>query len=131
MLQADGGTRPPPLRVSLALRLALKEAQSGRESDPGSYVGRRRRGQRRHREKRALLDLCYTEDAAASVDLNLVMNAAGELIELQGTGEESTFSETELAKLLALGKSEEFATCSAHRKIPWPTKLRPMSLFRW
>src|SRR6266403_700794 len=34
-------------------------------------------------EERALLDLCYVEDAAAAVDLNLVMNAAGEFIELQ------------------------------------------------
>jgi ribonuclease PH len=36
--------------------------------------------------------------------MNLVMNAAGEFIELQGTGEESTFSESQLAALLALGK---------------------------
>jgi ribonuclease PH len=55
-------------------------------------------------EKRALLDLCYTEDAAAEVDLNLVVNSAGEFIELQGTGEEATFSETQLAEMLALGK---------------------------
>ncbi len=56
-------------------------------------------------EKQALLDLCYTEDAAAEVDLNLVMNSAGEFIELQGTGEEATFSETQLAEMLALGKA--------------------------
>jgi ribonuclease PH len=55
-------------------------------------------------EKQALLDLCYTEDAAAEVDLNLVMNSAGEFIELQGTGEEATFSEGQLAEMLALGK---------------------------
>ncbi|HWH69997.1 MAG TPA: hypothetical protein VNT26_11455, partial [Candidatus Sulfotelmatobacter sp.] len=56
-------------------------------------------------DKQALLDLCYTEDAAAAVDLNLVMNAAGEFIELQGTGEEATFSETQLADMLRLGKA--------------------------
>jgi ribonuclease PH len=39
------------------------------------------------------------------VDLNLVMNSAGEFIELQGSGEESTFSEKQLADLLALGKA--------------------------
>ena len=54
--------------------------------------------------KQPLLDLCYTEDAAAEVDLNLVMNAAGEFIELQGTGEEATFSEGQLAEMLDLGK---------------------------
>jgi ribonuclease PH len=56
-------------------------------------------------EGRALLDLCYTEDAAAAVDLNLVMNSAGEFIELQGTGEEATFSEDQLHALLALGRA--------------------------
>jgi ribonuclease PH len=54
---------------------------------------------------RPLLDLCYTEDVAAAVDMNLVMNAAGEFIELQGTGEEATFSDTQLTELLALGKA--------------------------
>ena len=52
-----------------------------------------------------LLDLCYNEDVAATVDMNLVMNSAGEFIELQGSGEEATFSESQLADLLALGKT--------------------------
>ncbi|MEK7707733.1 MAG: ribonuclease PH, partial [Verrucomicrobiota bacterium] len=52
-----------------------------------------------------LLDLCYLEDNSAAVDFNLVMNSAGEFIELQGTGEEATFSEKQLAELLALGKA--------------------------
>ena len=52
-----------------------------------------------------LLDLCYTEDVAAAVDMNLVMNSAGEFIELQGSGEEATFTDTQLADLLTLGKS--------------------------
>jgi ribonuclease PH len=37
--------------------------------------------------------------------MNLVMNAAGEFVELQGSGEEATFTETQLADLLALGKA--------------------------
>ncbi len=52
-----------------------------------------------------LPDLCYVEDAAATVDMNLVMNLGGEFIELQGSGEEATFTETQLADLLALGKA--------------------------
>ena len=51
-----------------------------------------------------LLDLCYEEDAAASVDMNLVMNGRGEFVEMQGSGEESTFTEGELAVMLELGK---------------------------
>jgi len=51
-----------------------------------------------------LLDLAYEEDVAATVDMNLVMNGAGEFIELQGTGEESTYTDEHLAAMLALGK---------------------------
>jgi ribonuclease PH len=51
-----------------------------------------------------LLDLCFTEDVAASVDMNIVMTAQGQFVELQGTGEEASFSESELAEMIALGK---------------------------
>jgi len=42
---------------------------------------------------------------AASVDMNLVMNDRGEFIELQGTGEEATFTDAQLTELLGLGRS--------------------------
>ena len=51
-----------------------------------------------------MLDLPYSEDVAAEVDMNLVMTGTGKFVEIQGTGEEATFSESELAALLALGK---------------------------
>ena len=51
-----------------------------------------------------LLDLNYVEDKDASVDMNLVMNDRGQFIELQAAGEEATFSDSELAALLALGR---------------------------
>jgi ribonuclease PH len=51
-----------------------------------------------------VLDLPYVEDVAAEVDMNLVMNGQGEFIELQGTGEKNTFSDTELATMLAHGR---------------------------
>jgi len=105
VLQADGGTRTAAITgACVALALAIKKLQdSGKLTvnpmqsgvaavSVGMVAGR------------ALLDLCYTEDVAAAVDLNLVMNARGEFIEIQGTGEESTFTETQLAELLALGK---------------------------
>jgi ribonuclease PH len=50
-----------------------------------------------------LLDLNYKEDVAAAVDLNLVMTGGGQLIEVQGTGEESTFSRAQLDRMLDLG----------------------------
>jgi ribonuclease PH len=106
VLQADGGTRTAAITGAyVALTLAIRKllAEGKLSADPIRHaiaavsVG--------ILEKRALLDLCYTEDAAAEVDLNLVMNSAGEFIELQGTGEEATFNEAQLAEMLALGKS--------------------------
>ena len=106
VLQADGGTRTAAITgayVALALAIRKLLTDGKLPADPIRHaiaavsVG--------ILEKHALLDLCYTEDAAAEVDLNLVMNSAGEFIELQGTGEEATFSETQLADMLTLGKS--------------------------
>jgi ribonuclease PH len=105
VLQADGGTRTAAITGAyVALSLAMRKlmAQGKLQADPIRHaiaavsVG--------ILEKQALLDLCYTEDAAAEVDLNLVMTSAGEFIELQGTGEEATFSESQLAEMLVLGK---------------------------
>ena len=52
-----------------------------------------------------VLDLDYHEDHAAAVDMNVVMTGAGEFIEVQGTGEEATFSESELSKLIKLARA--------------------------
>jgi len=106
VLQADGGTRTAAITgAQVALSLAVRRliAEDKLKGSPllaavaavsvGVVAGR------------ALLDLCYIEDVAAEVDLNLVMNADGEFIEVQGTGEESTFSESQLGQMLALGKA--------------------------
>lgn len=106
VLQADGGTRTAAITGAyVALSLAVKKLIEDKKLTENpilhgvaavsiGIVG----GQ-------PLLDLCYTEDSAAAVDFNLVMNSAGQFIEVQGTGEESTFSENELAQLLSLGKA--------------------------
>jgi len=106
VLQADGGTRTAAITgayVALALAVRTLMAEGKLKENPLTHavaavsmgmVG-----------GRALLDLCYTEDVGATVDFNLVMNSAGEFVELQGTGEEATFTETELTALLALGKN--------------------------
>ena len=52
-----------------------------------------------------LLDLCYEEDFAAEVDMNVVMTGSGRFVEVQGTGEEATFSEQELSAMFALARS--------------------------
>ena len=106
VLQADGGTRTAAITGAyVALSLAIKKLLGDgklKESPLLSAVAAVSVG---IVNEQPLLDLCYVEDAAAAVDLNMVMNAAGEFIELQGTGEESTFSESQLAALLKLGKA--------------------------
>jgi ribonuclease PH len=106
VLQADGGTRTAAITGSyVALALAVRKliAEGKIKENPllqpaaAVSVGIVNR--------QPLLDLCYSEDVAAGVDLNLVMNGAGEFIELQGTGEEASFTESQLAALLALGKA--------------------------
>nr|WP_106780232.1 ribonuclease PH [Lysinibacillus timonensis] len=51
-----------------------------------------------------VLDLDYIEDSSAMVDMNLVMTGNGRFVEIQGTGEESTFSREDLNTLLSLGE---------------------------
>ena len=48
------------------------------------------------------LDLDYEEDSAAEVDANIVLTGSGSLVEVQMSGEEATFSETQLQELLAV-----------------------------
>jgi ribonuclease PH len=106
VLQADGGTRAAAITGAyVALSMAMQNllADGKLTEDPVLHavaavsVG--------IVNAQPLLDLCYAEDAAAAVDMNLVMNSAGEFIEVQGTGEEATFSEKQLNDLLALGKA--------------------------
>ena len=51
-----------------------------------------------------LLDLNYSEDSSADVDLNIVMTESGRFVEIQGTGEEDTFSKKELDILIDLSE---------------------------
>lgn len=106
VLQADGGTRTAAITggfvaLTLAIRKLLAEGKLTENPllDPVAAVSV---GILRDRP---LLDLCYSEDAEAAVDMNLVMNAAGQFIELQGSGEEATFSQSQLQAMLALGKA--------------------------
>ena len=50
----------------------------------------------------AVVDLCYTEDSAAEVDMNVVMTGSGRFVEIQGTGEEATFSRDQMDQMIGL-----------------------------
>jgi ribonuclease PH len=106
VLQADGGTRTAAITGAfVALSLAVKKLIAEKKISDSPILSGVAAVSVGIVNGAALLDLCYTEDVAAAVDMNLVMNAAGEFIELQGTGEEATFTDAQLVQLLALGKT--------------------------
>jgi ribonuclease PH len=106
VLQADGGTRTAAITGAfVALSLAVNKLTAEKKLAENPLLAQVAAVSIGMVGGSALLDLCYTEDVAAAVDMNLVMNSHGEFIEVQGTGEEATFTETQLAELLALGKA--------------------------
>ncbi|HEY4414964.1 MAG TPA: ribonuclease PH [Verrucomicrobiae bacterium] len=105
VLQADGGTRTAAITGAfVALSLAVQKLITEKKLVESPIIKPIAAVSVGIVAGQPLLDLCYTEDAAATVDMNLVMNSAGEFIELQGSGEEATFTEAQLASLLTLGK---------------------------
>jgi len=105
VLQADGGTRTAAITGSyMALRMAVDamlregmlQSDPIREAVAGVSVGLL--------AGRPILDLCYEEDVAADVDMNIVMTESGRFIEVQGTAEHTPFPRSDLTKLLALGE---------------------------
>ncbi|MFT6617625.1 MAG: ribonuclease PH [Verrucomicrobiia bacterium] len=105
VLQADGGTRTAAITGAyVAMRLAVQKLIAGGKLKETPLVNSVAAVSVGIVSGEARCDLCYVEDAAAEVDMNLVMTGKGEFIELQGSGEEATFSEEQLAAMLALGK---------------------------
>ncbi len=105
VIEADGGTRTASITggfVALALALRTLQQKGLLKRDPlivpvaaiscGIVGGE------------ALLDLDYEEDSSAEVDANVIMTADGQMVEMQASGEEATFSEAQLVQLLAHGK---------------------------
>ena len=103
VLQADGGTRCAAINgamiaLALACRRLMKEKKIAhwplKDSVAAVSVGLFQR--------KLCLDLCYEEDSAADVDMNVVMTGKGEFVELQGTAEHRPFSKSEAKSLLDL-----------------------------
>ena len=106
VLQADGGTRTAAITGSyVALALAVRRLLHERRIAACPMQNAVAAVSVGLVNGEALLDLCYLEDVAAQVDMNLVMTAAGEFVEVQGTGEEATFTGSQLERMLALGGS--------------------------
>jgi len=104
VIQADGGTRTASVTgaavaLSLACRTLVREGEIPRDPmrelvaavSVGIFQGT------------PLLDLDYSEDSRAQVDMNLVATEGGKLVEVQGTAEGDPFSRDELGELMDLG----------------------------
>lgn len=106
VIQADGGTRTASITGAyLAVELAVEKLiDEGKLKDipikskvAAISVGKVK--------DEILLDLDYLEDSKADVDMNIVMNDKGEFVELQGTGEEATFTQDELLEFIKISKN--------------------------
>jgi ribonuclease PH len=106
VLQADGGTRTASITGafiavvdalhSVRKELPFPERYPLRESVAAVSVGML--------GERCMLDLDYELDVNADVDMNVVMTGSGQFVEIQGTGEEATFSDQQLQSLLKLAR---------------------------
>ncbi|HHW44436.1 ribonuclease PH [Desulfofundulus thermobenzoicus] len=103
VIQADGGTRTASITgafVALVDALAhlvgegLIPCLPVKDFVAATSVGRV--------NGEVVLDLCFAEDSAAEVDMNVVMTGRGRLVEVQGTGEEASFTREELDRMLDL-----------------------------
>lgn len=105
VIQADGGTRTASITgayvalqdaISHLMKMGLITQNPLREDVAAVSVGIIEAG--------IALDLCYLEDSKAIADVNVVMTSSGKFIEVQGTGEERSFTRDELDALLALAE---------------------------
>ncbi len=118
VLQADGGTRTAAITgASLAVALACQKlAEEKRLAAPPvrKLIAAISAGVL---DGTSVVDLNYAEDKAVTVDFNMVVTEDGEFVELQGSGEEATFSQEQLAEMLRLGKKSVSELIEAQRAV--------------
>lgn len=105
VIQADGGTRTASITGAfVAMTMAIAKLQDEKQLPifpvtdflAATSVGI-------DENLGPILDLNYVEDSSANVDMNIVQTGSGQFVELQGTGEEATFTRKQLNELLDLG----------------------------
>ena len=105
VLQADGGTRTASITgAGVALGVALRrllECRAVKSMPMKDYVAATSVG---IVGGTVLADLSYEEDSRAEVDMNVVMTGSGRFVEVQATGEQSTFGDAQLRDLLEVGR---------------------------
>jgi ribonuclease PH len=105
VVQADGGTRTAAITgafVALADAMTRARHEGRIEGIPiNDYLAAVSVGRV---DGRSMLDLCYSEDSNAAVDMNIVMTGGGKFVEIQGTAEKHPFGYSDLERLTALGR---------------------------
>ncbi len=105
VIQADGGTRTASITggyIALAMAMERLMKKGGLKENPlTSKIGAISVG---IVKGTPMLDLKYTEDSEAEVDMNVIMNDKGEYVEIQGTGEEATYTREEMNLMLDLAE---------------------------
>ena len=106
VIQADGGTRTASITGAyLAMELAIEKLIDERKLNEIPIISKVAAISVGKIKNDILLDLEYEEDSKADVDMNIVMNDKGEFIEIQGTGEEATFTQDDLMKFIEISKN--------------------------
>ena len=118
VLQADGGTRTAAITgASLAVALACRKLAKDKKVDAPPIRKLVAAVSAGILDGSAIVDLNYEEDKAVTVDFNLVATEDGDFVEVQGSGEESTFSQAELDHMLTLARKGIADLIAAQRAV--------------
>ncbi|MBX6326259.1 MAG: ribonuclease PH [Chthoniobacterales bacterium] len=118
VLQADGGTRTAAITgASLAVAMACRRLVREKVLDASPVQKLVAAVSAGVLDGQAVLDLNYQEDKTVSVDFNLVATEDGEFVEVQGSGEEATFTQAQLEEMLALAQKGIAALIGAQRSV--------------
>jgi ribonuclease PH len=103
VIQADGGTRTASITGAfVALWDACQELVKSKRIKNFPIIDNIAATSVGLVNGEAMLDLCYSEDSTADVDMNIVMTGSGKFIEIQGTAEEKPFSREDYDQMLDL-----------------------------
>jgi ribonuclease PH len=118
VLQADGGTRTTAITgASLALAIACRKLVMEKKVDSPPMQKLVAAVSAGVLDGEAIVDLNYEEDKLVAVDFNLVATEDGEFIEIQGSGEEATFTGPQLDEMLALARKGVVELIAAQRAV--------------
>jgi len=124
VIHADGGTRTAAISGGfVALALACRQLQEAGMVSASPIARAVAAVSVGLVDETPLLDLDYREDSMAATDMNVVMSADGQIIEIQGTAEREPFSEVELAALISLARVGVAEVAAAQALVLGPAKL--------